>query len=389
MGTIEDALRETFAAEVIAPPALEGVADRAITQARHVRRTRMGVATAAAMMAVVLTGGLAVALHGTLPKSPAANAPIVGPPAALAPWPEAAPVDLLVGDQIRTPEGLRIPLSETAAPLRAYRVGGRWLVEGQDAGATEHSLWDVQSDGTTRRLLSGFGVTVSPDGRQVAWATGDLLKVADFVDGRLINERKTGGRRGLVPYAFAGEAVLLTAQDYVYKGSGTPPFDLWFPSRGAYVPGPTPKQAVYGMGLAPDGRLLGMLAVGPQQPNGNEYCLAELDLESLEPVRFACDFSISPVSTVSMSPDGHHALIATDDRMILIDLNGFFDHQVALNEWSPGAGAPAWLDANTAVLNSSLELLVVTVSGRRNEAQDVPLPDVTVEQHAQAIPRLG
>jgi hypothetical protein len=387
MGTIEDTLRETFAAEVAAPPALEGVADRAIGQARRVRQTRMGVVTAAAMVAVALTGGVAAALHGGNPvKTPPAGSNALT--AAVAMWPEAVRVDLLVGDQIRTPEGLRIPLAETAAPLRAYRVGDRWLVEGQDVGASEHSLWDVQSDGTTRRLLSGYGVTVSPDGLQVAWATGDLLKVADLVDGRLINERRTGGRRGLVPYAFAGEAVLLTAQDYVYKGTGTPPFDLWFPSRGAYVPGPTPKHAVYGMGLAPGGaRMLGMAAVGPPGPGGRAYCLAELNTETLEPTRYACGMPISPVATLAMAPDGRHALITSDERLLLIDLDRVYDQPLVSGEWPAAWGAVAWLDADTAVVGLGSELTMIKISAPRDKIL-VPLPDVTVQQPAQAIPRL-
>jgi hypothetical protein len=387
MGTIEDALRDTFAAEVTAPPALEGVADRAISQAGRIRRTRVGVATAVAMVAIVLTGGVAVALHiGGPIKAPAA-APN-GLPGALTPWPAAAPVDLLVGDQIRTPDGRRIPLAETAAPLRAYRVGDGWLVEGQDVGATDHSLWDVRPDGTTRRLISGIGVAVSPDGLRVAWATGDLLKVANLIDGRLVDNQQTGGRRGLVPYAFAGEAVLLTAQDYVYKGTGAPPFDLWFPSRGAYVPGPTPKNPVYGMGLAPTGRLLGMVAVGPQGPDGREYCLAELDLDSLKLTRHVCGLPISPVASISVSPDGHYGLITTDDHLVLIDLDRVYDTPMVLGQWYPGAGAIAWLDADTAVVGSGLDLTLIKTSGPLDNVTTVPLGDVTSKQRAQAIPRL-
>src|SRR5436190_16046954 len=113
MGTIEDVLRDTFAAEVATPPALEGVADRAITQARQVRRNRVGVASAAAVVALVLAGGMAVALQGGIATKtpPAASS---GGISGLTPWPTAAPVDLLVGKQIRTPDGRRIPLSETA-----------------------------------------------------------------------------------------------------------------------------------------------------------------------------------------------------------------------------------------------------------------------------------
>jgi hypothetical protein len=387
MGTIEDALRETFAAEVNELPVMDGVADRAIVQARRTRRTHVSVGAAAAMIALVLAGGTSIALHNRMTPLPAtaANGDRTAPPTV-----PAITLDLLVGDQIHAADGRRIPLVETSTPQSAYRVGDNWLVLAQDLGATDHSLWLAQPDGTTRRLVTGIGVAVSPDGSQVAWATGDLLIVADLVDGRLINRRQTGGRRGLVPYAFAGEAVLLTAQDYVYEGTGTPPFDLWFPSRGAYVPGPTPKHAVYGMGLALGGaRLLGMAAVGALGPNGREYCLAELDFGSLQPIRYACGLSISPVAGLSLSPDGHHAMVTSDDHLLLIDLDRVFDTPVVMGDWYKAYTGPVgWMDANTVVASDPSQLYVITVTDTQLRRSVALVGDGGELVQAQVIPRL-
>jgi hypothetical protein len=386
MGTIEDTLRETFAAEVAAPPTLEGVADRAISQAGRARRTRMSIGAAAAMVAVLLVGVGTVALYNQAdPVTPTAAAPKPNQSDSRL----AAGVDVLLGDEIWTTDGRTIPLVETTTPLSAYRVVDSWLVLAQDIGATDRSLWFVQSDGTPKRLVTGAGIAVSPDGRQVAWATGDLLRVADLVDGRLINQRQTGGRRGLVPYAFAGEAVLLTAADFVYSGPGTPPFDLWFPSRGAYVPGPTPTRPVFAMGLAPGGaRLLGMSALGAEGPDGRELCLAELDLGSLEPTRHVCGLPISPIAAVSISPDGHHAMITNNAEMFMIDLATVFEAPLVLGEWDGiYTGPVAWTDANTVVVSDPYGLAVLHVTG-----QDVSITaaglDLDRYQKPLVIPRL-
>jgi hypothetical protein len=389
MGTIEDTLRETFAAEAGEPPTLDGVADRAILRARRVRRTHRSVGAAVVVLAVALAGGVSLVLHDRLTSGLTAAAPSHGPVPSSVEWSAAQPVDLLVGGQIRATDGRRIPLAETASQEGAYRVGDDWLVLAQDLGATDHSLWLVQADGTTRRLITAAGIAVSPDGRQVAWAIGDLLKVADLVDGRLINNRQTGGRRGLVPYAFAGEAVLLTAQDYVYKGTAAPPFDLWFPSRGAYAPGPTPEHAVYGLGLAPGGaRLLGMAAVGSLGPDGREFCLAELDLGTLEPTRYVCNLPISPTATMSISPNGHFAMITGDTSVFMIDLATVFDTPLVLGEWDGlYAGPVAWTDANTVVASGRWQVYVMTVTSNRDVAVRT-WADANDGQRPLVIPRL-
>jgi hypothetical protein len=418
MGTIEDALRETFAAEVRRQPALDGMADRAVTHARRTRRTQVGVSAAAAMVAVVLAGGAAVSLHERLTVPPLAAGAARGQAAAA-----RVPVDILVGNQIRSRDGRRIPFEETASVEAAYRIEDDWLVQARDLGATDLSLWSVRSDGTTKRLVTAVAVAVSPDGGRVAWATGDLLRVADLVDRRLINQRETRGRGDLVPYGFAGEAVLLTAQtvgagptaspgasdpavspgasDQAATPAGTaePPahpqageavrFDLWFPTRGRYVPGPTPGRPVFGMGLDPSGtRLLGMAAVGPDSGDGPEFCLAELDLGSLEPVRSVCGLPIAPTSGLSIAPDGRRALVTGGSYLQLIDLDGVFDTGEITELSATAFDVVAWADDDTAVVSVGPSVVVFPLGPQNATAEAVPVNDVAPGESVRVIPRL-
>ena len=84
----------------------------------------------------------------------------------------------------------------------------------------------------------------------------------------------------------------------------------------------------------------------------------------------------------------HHALVANNEHLLLIDLARVYDSPQVLGEWDSVGGTVDWLDADTAVVGGRLELIRITVSGPRDNATPVPLRDVTPAQTARVIPRL-
>jgi hypothetical protein len=303
-----------------------------------------------------------------------------------------APVDVLVGEQIRTPDGRSIPLTELPDVRKVYAVGDGWLVETQDFITKVTGLWWVGQDGTPKQLhTGGLAYAVSPDGTTVAWAIGDLIQMADVVDGRLISREQTVGRRNMVPYAIAGEAVLL--RDATTGDNGTlAHFDLWFPARGGYVPGPKPKHDVWGIGVAPDGtHLLAMAALGERRIDGREYCLALLDFDTLEPTRSVCGLQLFRETDAYVSPDGQNAFLdGAGGGLVLVDLSTVFDTKAAMAGMWEADGPVVWLDADTAVATGRSDSVTrISVNDPPDGMVNIPVRPLGQGERITVIRRMG
>lgn len=382
MGLLEDELRSTFAAAVRITPAVDDAAGRSIAQAGRQRRRR--VATTAAAVAVVLVAGGAgaVALSdraGRTGNGGASTPTLTVAPSPQPPQPPARPpVDVLAGARILTAEGSLVSLAQLPPAQRAYRIRESWLVETWDASARRSALWRVTAGGSTR-LVEGRRISVSPDGTRVAWSEDDSVSVggiaaADASATPVTGVKTTSGTAGFFPLAFVAGGVLMGRTQ---TGGGIDTYDMWFPSRGIYAPGPRRTEKTFGPNAA------GTLLYGL---DGAAGCLAEISPETLRPVRTACVSRLTVDDTLYPSPDGHWLLVAGPDGLDLYDLSAVWTRPEPTESWPRRLSTVAWYDGQTIVGSGPTgELCRIFVGSRVVENLGFSDNSTTVS----VVPRLG
>lgn len=183
-----------------------------------------------------------------------------------------------------------------------------------------------------------------------------------------------------MPLAFVAGGVLLGSPT---DNGGFASYDMWFPDRGPFRPGPTRSSKIFGP--TGDGQhLLGLTS-------GHEPCLAEIDPDGMKELRTACGpaIRVSPADQAWLSPDGRW-LVTTGPAFIeLYDLTKAWTHGNAAI-WGgtiENATGVVWYDEESFVVSSSGWLLRVYF---HQVGQSEELPAVAPEGATQqVIPRLG
>ena len=355
MGLIEEALRDTLAAQVGTAPVVDDPAGRAIEAAGRFRRRRAlaGVLAVAASVAFV-AGGVAVATQpshqGAAERRPVAPVP---PP----------PLDVRTGTSILTTDGRTISLAQRGPVAHALRVEDGWLVT--TAGPPGQALYHIDDGGTATWLTVGDRILVAPDGRRVAWSADGGVWSGERAGQKLTTNHHTSGTGTLEPVAFAGGGLVLGTRKGTSSG-----YDMWYPAAGGYVTAPRTN-----------GRVAAATADGTQvfALIGSTYpCLAVLDPPlGLSMVRRACDLSLALDHTLVPSPDGRWLLVLAPDRIDLYDLGAVWRLQAPVASWTVVAQHAAWLTDGQFVLNGHGELLrgYVETPGRLDEIAVGPEAD--------------
>jgi hypothetical protein len=373
MGLIEDELRATFASAVSVTPAVEGAAGRSIARARRVRRHRFAAGAAAAMIALGLAGAGLASLgrgHPVVLGLPSLTVSQRSPRPGLRP-----PADVLIGSEIVTADGRSVSLSGLPLVDAAYAAGDGWLVRTWDEKNQLFSLWRVEPAGPRQHLVDGRLVTVSADATTVAWSLDDSVAVGILTDGGVVPTKQTTGTGGFGPLGFAGGGLLLgrPGTDGVVLT-----YDMWFPSRGNYTPGPQRAEQVFGPSA--DGTVLYGLT------GGGSPCLAEIDPETLKPKRTACPARLGATSQLFPSPDRRWLAVADSDGIDLYDLATFWTAPVPLMFWPIAATNLAWSGPTSFVVGSDTgEVTEIGIDPRQSETAVVADTATPV----RVVPRLG
>ncbi|MEU6074645.1 hypothetical protein [Micromonospora sp. NPDC047074] len=378
---LEQAVRDTYSRRVtLARPLAADFAGVAIRRADRARRRRTVAGLALAAVATVsISAGMAQL--GQQPGRPTHPTVVLGDPYA-SPLPDPAPdlsasprvdvgrgeVDLIVNDVLATTGGQRLVVPDVApAAERAQRLsdGAGWAVVGRPTTAGR-SLWIVLPNGSTHLLLAGAReITLSPDGRQVAWREGSELVAAGIVGTQIVAAARTPASPGAAPVGFAGDAVLIQL-DPDQAGHA-----LWRPAAGP--PRGTRDRALHVYGIRPDGLAVGLVSGGtPRRP-----CLALLDpARDLAPVRTGCGPTLSGDGHGAISADGRWLLAngtaGGKPRALLIDLERLAPEPSARPAGPPLAGPVAWTQQGTAHYADAAGALVRVEPGRMPDGGAAP-----------------
>lgn len=364
MGLLEDALRDTLAAQVAATPAVEDAAGGAIGRARRMGRRRTAVlGTAAAAVSMVLLGASVAALK----VGPSGVAVGVVPPTAagVEVWSAPLPSDVLTGNRITLATGPVISLDDLPPVRQAWRVSGGWLVRTADKATS--AVWFVGENGSKTKLAEGDRVAVGRSGRaghggpMVAWGSAGRVSAATFADGHLAGPISTTGTGNLGPREIVGGGVLLADEQPMGET-----YDMWFPDRGQYVPGPRSTDRIIGV-TGDGGHLFGLTGQ-------SSTCLALVQPVGLAVARYRCDLGLRVGDVVSNSPDGRWLVALRGDGVDLYDFDGVWTSSVPVASWQVEATGVAWLpDGSFIVVDGFRAIRLRANASHREEVTQLDL----------------
>jgi hypothetical protein len=213
-------------------------------------------------------------------------------------------------DRLVLADGRAFPLTAAnGGAWGGYQTCDGWLIDGMGPAGAPRSLWLLGLDGSLKQIVdkSEADVAVAPDGRHISWRWQDTLYFGrvDPAGGVHVDVRSPAPAQGH-PITMTETAVVL---GYTTTGGGIDHHDVWFPSRGNYVPtwttdilavfGPT-KDRRYFLGLFDGGKGVG-------QP-----CLAEFDpQQALHVAHSACGLeTIRLYRSGQVSPDGKQLAVS-------------------------------------------------------------------------------
>jgi hypothetical protein len=364
---LERSLREMFASQVRATPALEEPASAAIRRGRRQRRWHLftGGLTVAVLLTAMSGAMLPLRDWWRPPATSGVISPILPPTAApedLVAWDGGElGLELRVANRLWTAQGERVLLSGAVTVTRVHRTPYGLVYGGADR---VRLLREDRTELDLGRAVDGW--LVSPDGRRLATVTGSVLRLAPLGEvGEAVQAEVPPGRS---PVAFWGDRVVL---------AGPAGFDLFDPDT-PYGALPDPVVAVYGE-AGPH------LVVLVGEPGG--YCLAVLRAGADAPPP-ACARPV-PVTAHDhgwLSPDGRWLAVPARDQVNLfpVPLAGG-DSTGPATCPSRAMVTPSWWDATTLLTADNLGAVRCDVHG---VTQRLRLP-VEVGLTWQYVPPVG
>lgn len=390
MRTLEQAVRDSLARAAATMPALTAdPAGRAIRRGRRVRHRQTFVGALAVITTTALASGALSAVHngavGTWGMGP--PPPPTGDVTATASVGRTVPpVDIVVGDVLRTAVGTNINLTGLGTVTAGFRAGAGWLLLTGDGTRTLSASFASDS-APLRALVSGpdiRAVTVDESGGRIAWQAGTSLSIAAVDAGQLGTPVQTQVAPEVVPVGFVGGGVRLARLEPSGRISGQ---DVWFPQRGPYT-ARWDNQVTGVYGALPDG--LTMVGQVPASDNPRERCLALLDVSTspMQVTKRACGLGLTTDARGWISPAGRWLVAevstgASEPEAALIDLNAVFGSEPrTVRVGSAPRGGAAWENPDTVVRASGaalqrlrLDRLWAGLSGGTEELALADVPD--------------
>lgn len=394
---LEDALRRTLAGQAQSPPSTQGLAQSVVRRARRVRRRRMVASGLAGVLATTLAGLGAWSLRPD--PTPPDHTLVAAPVFPVTPdtpkhhtmatqatqSPKAfLPVDMVMGGQVATAEGRRIPL-----PVRqvsqVYRVPTGWLALSADKSA--ETAWLVRLDGHSFQVADGItpgGLAVDPSGLRLAWQAGPagLVHTAQLTIDGTTEEHITRFTPTTTLLGWVGRYLVLGDRDrqqMVYR------VDVWDPTE-PYRPTWIPDVSSV-VGVASDGaQLLATVADTNTDVGSRQLCvvLVNPDGRGVAPHDRRCASGVDPNGTVTAGPDGRWLVAHSDPADVVVlplDTPSLAPVATLPCDWNC---RPVWADPTTLLLPQPDGILRFTVSGDRDT---VAVPGSGGE--VTLVPRLG
>jgi hypothetical protein len=372
---LEDALRQTLAAQVEPQPAMGDPATAAIRRARGIQRWRVMSAGVAVALVLSLVLGGAMSLRDQV--VPTAGDEPAGPPVTM-PGQEPVSVesepmlaqramaqseaqlrliglDLRVGHQLWTLDGKRLQLTGVGLVTRVYRVAVGWVY-----GGAEHVRL-LRPDGNSVLLHSGGdGWLVSPDGSRLAVVKDGRLEVSAIADNGLKPGAAIPVPAGASPVAFAGDHVVIQI-------GAAGPYDTLVPPAAYRATANKAVVAVYGSAA---GTLFGMVR------RDKTLCLAALkaaDTGLIVAETGGCTAAAVDVARSRLAPDGRHLAEPARERVLLLNLTQTLGgDRVAVVCPVATVVAPAWVDGTTVVAAGRRAMVRCRTDGT---SQELPMPE--------------
>jgi hypothetical protein len=309
----EDALRETFTAQVTQLPSVADSAGTAIVRARRIRRRRRITVGGVLAVAVVLaTGALVQFGPGADRGRPQpAHSPTVRPSAS--PSPVVDGVDGLNGSKLTTAGGRTFALTGGKV-TSVSAVPSGWIYS-----TDTHQVFLLGLDGAvTDARIATDRLVVSPDGGRVVWrqyGTSTLVTGVLRPD-RIEQAAKLDVNGDVGPVTFAGDRVVLEM-----NGGAYPKYGVWTPGQGV-SPNWTDQVSEI-IGLSTGG------AVGAAYQDGSRLrpCLADFgfDASGIHVLHTACELP----DLAWPSPDSRWLAASTARGEELFDLSTVFSQAPA------------------------------------------------------------
>jgi hypothetical protein len=385
MGLLEDEVRGALHRQVADAPSMEDVAGRAMRGAERIRAQRAAVGTALFIVSVALVGAGSAVLHARGRTShagsvvPVASATVAAP-GALSTF-SRLPVDVLVNGEIHASDGRVVGLRWLPGAWRVWRVSTGWIVQTTQIANTA-AVWFTDGSSAPVKLADGDQVAVEsqasgiPRGPRVAAGRSGKVSVGTFAQNQLSDIHETNGTGTLRPVGFAADGVLLGGP--AVQG-GSPPYEMWFPARGAYRSGPRGSDPI--LATTADGDQLFGLVSG-----ASAACLAVIDPAGFTVVRKACPPGVLAGNTAFPSPDGRWLVTLGGGRITLYDLNQVWSDPRPVSSWQLAATNVAWLDDGTFVVGVHATLVSVDP---HDPAAARATPVAGTEGPVTVIPRLS
>ncbi len=311
---------------------------------------------------------------------PSASVSPTGPPYPTIerlPQAASAPVDVVVGAELRTTDGARVNLSWAGQYPYLTTAPGGWLVHG------DSTLWFLDRSGEAQPLLWQIDWAMVGRNGRVAWMRGTRVGAARVQNGVLVGRREVDAK-GYFPMWIIGDDVVMGLPNQFGDGPPTA-YDLWRPRLGAFEPDPIePAGTPFGVNHA------GTALLGVDLRDDDPGCLVEFNPRTFAVIRRAC--VLSPVGigsaegmgSYAISPDGHWLLMSfinsdIDAPVLRIDLTRVFRGAAAVDRltWRGefGVDGRAWLDDTTMVIGWAGALRQIDVN-KPNVIVEIPLADV-------------
>jgi hypothetical protein len=384
MGTLEDALRDTFQERTRVQPAIpDDVAGTAIGQAARYRRRRT-VAGAALTVAAIAAAAL-VTLPGQAPVQPAAVPSTGGPlsssadPSPQPPRSITLPVDALNRDRIQTADGKVVLLQGIGEVNKVWRVDGGWLVRAFTGSQPASAVWFVTGTGSPILLASGDATMVSAGssglpGVRIAWTSGGRLSLAVLDGSHLSGIVETDGVGRLSPQAVVGDGVLLAGSQ---TGGGLDMWDMWFPARGTYKPATEGHDLLAALGVTLDRtQIYGLV---PQKT-----CFGLVQPDGLTVVQATCDLNLRPEDRVYPSPTGQRWAAVGVSGVSIFESNRVWTSPTPARSEVVAATSLVWLDnISYVVATPSGQVIEYSVTGGRGN--DTTMPEAGVRGEVSLV----
>jgi hypothetical protein len=389
---IEDALRETFAAQAgQGPQDVVGDHARRRAEAAMLRsaRIRQRRAMSSALAGVLIVALVSLATFQAVTSRARSNAPVlnaegdggapspaVAPGASMEQSPTTTdtpmPIEMVSGGEIYKEDKttLHLSLPDKSQPESIYKATDGYLVI-VALESTGQQLLLLDGRGNQKVLLSSVQrVVVSPSGDRVAWLIGDTLAVANRRSDQpaLDQAQEIPAPAQSEPVAFIGANVVLGRTKI--DGTGPDGFDLWYTDHKAYAPSWDPD-VLRILGPRKDGKAL---YAQVRSDDDSTMCMAVLlPAQPFSITDERCGLPLPASVEGGISPDGHWLAypVGGASQVAVLDVSSLADApKPRLVNLKAGCSRVFWVGINSLVVDVAGQFVAIDPrQGKQETAQ--------------------